>query len=90
MFQHDPETVSECVPGGENGNYIMFARNIILYQHCAAYQKLKMLYLWDIDTKKHTLKKYWILRTAKRKETHVTSIIQNQVKHGLNIVLKNS
>ena len=25
-FQHDPENNKACVPGGENGNYIMFAR----------------------------------------------------------------
>ena len=24
--QHDPESVAECVPGGDDGNYIMFAR----------------------------------------------------------------
>ena len=25
-FQHDPENNKACVPGGEDGNYIMFAR----------------------------------------------------------------
>ena len=25
-FQHDPENNKVCVPGGEDGNYIMFAR----------------------------------------------------------------
>ena len=29
-FQHDPETVSECVPGGENGNYKMSCFSMIL------------------------------------------------------------
>ena len=24
-FQHDPENNKACVPGGEDGNYIMFA-----------------------------------------------------------------
>ena len=26
FFQHDPENNKACVPGGEDGNYIMFAR----------------------------------------------------------------
>ena len=26
LFQHDPENNKACVPGGEDGNYIMFAR----------------------------------------------------------------
>ena len=26
MFQHDPENNKACVPGGDDGNYIMFAR----------------------------------------------------------------
>lgn len=26
VFQHDPENNKVCVPGGEDGNYIMFAR----------------------------------------------------------------
>ena len=26
FFQHDPENDNACVPGGEDGNYIMFAR----------------------------------------------------------------
>ena len=25
-FQHDPENNKACVPGGEDGNYIMYAR----------------------------------------------------------------
>ena len=25
-FQHDPENNKACVPGGDDGNYIMFAR----------------------------------------------------------------
>lgn len=25
IFQHDPKDDSMCTPGGENGNYIMFA-----------------------------------------------------------------
>lgn len=25
-FQHDPENNKACVPGGDSGNYIMFAR----------------------------------------------------------------
>ena len=26
FFQHDPENNKACVPGGEDGNYIMYAR----------------------------------------------------------------
>ena len=26
LFQHDPENNKACVPGGEDGNYIMYAR----------------------------------------------------------------
>lgn len=26
FFQHDPENNRDCTPGGEDGNYIMFAR----------------------------------------------------------------
>ena len=29
FFQHDPENNKACVPGGEDGNYIMFARAIL-------------------------------------------------------------
>ena len=29
FIQHDPETNSDCVPGGEQGNYIMFARETV-------------------------------------------------------------